>query len=60
MNFPEFPGSSFFLAFLYYFIGNPEIPGILRRFPGEGFGPQIALSGEDGVGYVGAAVKLTQ
>ena len=50
MNFPEFPGSAFFLAFPYYLIGNPEFPGIFRHFPGEGFwGPQIAISGEDGV-----------
>ena len=45
-NFPEFPGSAFFLALLYYLIGNPEFPGIFRHFPGEGFwGPRIAFSG---------------
>ena len=55
MNFPEFPGSAFFLAFLYSFIGNPEFPGIYRHFPGEGFwGPQIAFSGEDEVDMLGS------
>ena len=55
MNFPEFPGSAFFLAFLYYLIGNAEFPGIFRHFPGEGFwGPQIAFSGEDGVDVLGS------
>ena len=34
--FPEFPGSAFFLAFLYYLIGNPEFPGIFQHVPGEG------------------------
>ena len=55
MNFPEFPGSAFFLAFLFYFIGNPEFPGIFLDFPGEGFwGPRIAFSGEDGVDMLGS------
>ena len=55
MNFPELPGSAFLLAFLYYWIGNPEFPGIFRYFPGEGFwGPQIGFSGEDGVDMLGS------
>ena len=37
MNFPEFPGSAFFLALLHSLMGNPEFPGIFRHFPGEGF-----------------------
>ena len=50
MNFPEFPGSAFFLAFLHYLIGSPEFPGLFQHFPGEGFwGPRIAFSGEDEV-----------
>ena len=56
MNFPAFPGSAFFLAFLYSFIGNPDFPGIYRQFPGEGgfWGPQIAISGEDEVDMLGS------
>ena len=55
MNFPEFLGSAFFLAFQFNLIGNPEFPGIFRHFLGEGFGgPQIAFSGEDGVDMLGS------
>ena len=54
-EFLEFPGSALPLAFLYYFIGNPEFPGIFRHFPGEGFwGPQIVFSGENGVDMLGS------
>ena len=55
MNFPEFPGSVFFLAFLYSLVGSPELPGIIRHLPGEGFwDPQIAYSGEDEVDMLGS------
>ena len=55
MNFLEFPGLAFFLAFLDSLKGNPEFPGIYRHFPGEGFwGPQIAFSGEDEVDMLGS------
>ena len=47
MNFPEFPGSAFSLAFLYSLIGNPEFPGICQHFPGEGFGvPELRFRGK--------------
>ena len=55
MNLPEFPGSAFFLAFLYSLVRSPEVPGIFRHFLGEGFwGPQIAFSGEDEVDMLGS------
>ena len=55
MNFPEFPGSAFFLAFLYYLLGTPEFPEIFRHFPGEGFwGSRIPFSGEDEVDMLGS------
>ena len=55
MNFTEFPGSAFFLAFLYHLIGNFEFPAICRPFPGEGFwGPQIPFSGKDEVDMLGS------
>ena len=54
MNFPEFPGSAFLLAFPFYLIGNPEFPGIFRHFPG----PQIAFSGGDGVDMLGSSEEL--
>ena len=37
MNFPEFPGSAFLLAFIYSLKGNTECPGVFQHFPGEGF-----------------------
>ena len=55
MNFPELPGSAFFMALLFSLKGKPEFPGILRHFLGEGFwGPQIAFLGEDDVDILGS------
>ena len=55
MNFQEFPGSAFFVAFQNSPKGNPEFPGIFRHFPGDSFwGPQIAFSGEDEVDMLGS------
>ena len=61
MNFPEFPGSAFSLAFLYSLRGSPEFPGISRHFPRQGFwGPQIAFSGEDEVDMLGSGEVYTK
>ena len=47
MNFPEFPGSAFFLALLYYLIGNPEFPGIFGISPERFFGiPESRFRGK--------------
>ena len=55
MNFPEFPGSGFFLAYAYSLIGNSEFAGIYRHFPGDGlWGPQITISGEGEVDMLGS------
>ena len=55
----EFLGSAFFLALLFYLIGNPEFSGIFRHFPGEGFwGPRIAFSREDGVDMLGSGEEF--
>ena len=55
MNFPEFLGSTFCLAFLYSLKGAPKFSGISQHFPGEGLGdPRIAFSGEDEVDMLGS------
>ena len=55
MNFPQFPGSAFLLAFLYSLIGNPEFLGIFRHLPGEGFwDPRIVFLGADEVDMLGS------
>ena len=56
MSFPEFPGSAFFLAFLYHLIGSPEFPGMSGISPERALnlGSPNRVAGEDGVGMLGS------
>ena len=59
INFPEFPGSAFFLGIPTSLIGNPEFPGIFRHLLGEGFWVlRTAFSKEDAVDILASGEYL--
>ena len=54
-EFSGMPWIGLSLGISIYSTENPEFPGILRHFLGEGFwGPRIAFSGGDGVDMLGS------